>query len=267
MDATVSEIIELNLCPKRYKISKDVETETISTYVGTQIHDMIMEFLTTGFGKIPPHIQEPIEGLLFGWNWLVEQDVSTTRYGVHVRGRIDVVATQGDKVMLIDWKTGLSHNLLRNELQIGLYGLLYSDMNHITPENLSLVVINVRTGRIHKYTQDTFIKTQDLLMKADEAIKKYYSIVENGHFKPKLNPYCNTCPFVFDCVAKSFGYGSIESTVMNYILADLAKEKAKEMLKNFDETLFPYQKEINGYNVNIDFKSGRLVVEYEKSKV
>ncbi|GAA1764481.1 ATP-dependent DNA helicase AdnB [Nocardioides hankookensis] len=96
------------------------------------LKDLIATFETGPFATRTPH--------------QVEAPFALVLAGQVVRGRIDAVYADGDRYLLVDWKTNRSASA--DPLQLAIYRLAWAELHGLAPEQVRAAFYYVRTGQL-----------------------------------------------------------------------------------------------------------------------
>ena len=123
-----------------------------------------------------------------------------TAKDVILSGKMDRVDKVGNRIEIIDYKTGKTpdEKKLKKDLQLSIYFLAATDkrMYNKKPEEVLLTLF---------YLQDmkkiTFVKSHEDIQKIKETLGNIIDNINKSDFTPKVGPWCNFCPYKMICEA------------------------------------------------------------------
>jgi len=133
-------------------------------------------------------------------SFLLEERFQISINGVLISGRLDRADQLPDgSFEVIDYKTGRempTKEELREDLQLGLYHLVFEKIVGISPKYLSFYFL--RHGK-----KLTTKRDKDQLHRIIEIISKVAEDIGRGYFKPKEAKLCRYCGFTDCCPLKT----------------------------------------------------------------
>ena len=101
-----------------------------------------------------------------------------TAKDVILSGKMDRVDKVGNKIEIIDYKTGKTpdEKKLKKDLQLSIYFLAATDKR-------------------------TFVKSHEDIQKIKETLGNIIDNINKSDFTPKVGPWCNFCPYKMICEA------------------------------------------------------------------
>lgn len=174
---------------KKSWISKGYSTVEEETEYRQKAHSVLQHFYQSAdISAQPLYIEEffriPIEDFLLS-------------------GKIDRIdAISGDKVELIDYKTGkgrVTQKDLQEDLQLGIYALAAVRKFQLKPERVTVFSLEQNMKFSTEINQERIEKAEQ------EVIKIYRSISQDKDFAPKETALCPYCDFSVICPIMELG--------------------------------------------------------------
>jgi len=120
--------------------------------------------------------------------------------GIYVPGIIDVLARDGDRWWILDYKTG--HPSADHARQVGLYALGVQHALGITPERVVLAYLHPdapRALRDEPVTPALLDEARRLVTVVAEGLRQEAQSPDQPSFAPTTGHHCATCPFMALC--------------------------------------------------------------------
>ncbi|GIW62424.1 MAG: DNA helicase [Patescibacteria group bacterium] len=117
-----------------------------------------------------------------------------------ITGKIDRVDRIGDKIQIIDYKTGKKPNdrMLKKSLQLSIYALAACQKHTF---NKDVDKIELAFYYLSDSDKVVFQKTKEEIESASDEILRTIEEIENSDFKPNVGRHCDFCPFRTICPA------------------------------------------------------------------
>lgn len=141
--------------------------------------------------------------------FLSVEDLQQFRVGdVKVWVKLDLAVRAKDGgAVIVDWKTGLSHQASDIALQLGIYGLYASHLWQLEPEQIQGFDVNLRDGATRKHTIDRSIlaNVAEYIQNSADAMRGLLSDVEENRAEISQFPMtsdltvCARCRFRRAC--------------------------------------------------------------------
>ena len=129
--------------------------------------------------------------------------------GVLISGRLDRVDQLSDRSFeIIDYKTGKqlpTEEELEEDLQLGLYHLVFEKLTGISPKYLSFYFLRYAKKLTTKRHQNQLSRVMEIISKTAEGIGR-------GDFEPKEGKLCRYCGFTDCCPLKTEKPKQIETS-------------------------------------------------------
>lgn len=121
--------------------------------------------------------------------------------GALLRGFIDSVFVKGDKVTVVDYKSGkweVANNAIATNLQLGIYALV---MKYYHPDKTITAGLRyLQSGKVKKHTYSD----EDLILIQNNLEEKIEDVREHNNFLPTKDIWkCNTCTYASEDVCKA----------------------------------------------------------------
>lgn len=201
-----SRLYDYERCPQLYKfkaIDKLPEPPNPAMDRGTRIHNLAEKALLKPKSKLPQELLRLKERFaqLRGagaqpeqqWTLTYNFKASTSWFSKEAwcRLKVDAVVVDGDKVEVVDWKTG-QFKPEKSVDQVELYALGASVVHPVTKQvtcRLSYTDVGQEVPTIIQLTPAWVKKTKD------KWVKRVAPLQKDKSFKPKPSPACNWCFF------------------------------------------------------------------------
>ncbi len=127
-----------------------------------------------------------------------EEQFAFVQDDVLIRGKMDLVASTGDRRLVVDYKTGMvrpediARKAERYRFQVGVYALALYRAENVIPDRLVLHFLN--PGISHEIPCD-----RGMVELVSQTLSRMIESMDAGDFAPRRSESCAGCPYGFLC--------------------------------------------------------------------